>query len=60
MVFSGCTPLIQREVAIVTTLPLIVPVEEGEVEGSSLFVDIAVFQTNLLQALNTRDTETLQ
>ena len=60
MVLSGCAPLIQREEAIVTTPTLIVPVEEGGVEEPNIFVDLTAFQTHLLQALNTRDTETLQ
>jgi hypothetical protein len=60
MVLSGCAPLIQREVAIETTPTLDVPVEEDGVEESNLFVDLTAFQTNLLQALNTRDPEKLQ
>jgi hypothetical protein len=60
LILSGCAPLIQPVITSGTAPTPIVVVEKGGVENPDVFIDPAVFQTALLQALDARDIEKLQ
>jgi hypothetical protein len=59
-VLSSCAPLIQPVPASGIALTPALTEVEGEVDNPNVFVDPAVFQTALLQALDAHDTENIQ
>ncbi len=60
LVLPGCAPLIEPDTSSGSSSTPVVPTEPVEVKNPDVFVDVAAFESALLQALTVHDSEKLQ